>query len=191
MGFPKQPSRKSPKFSKMAIAIVGVVIILAVGGFALFWVTGNSDSNEGSSLGIAPTPTSAPTSTPTPTPEVIDKKQVKVEILNGTGTAGDAGRAQSELEDLGYSNIEVGNADEQDETRTTVTHASNIGDESIDEIVEALEKVFEDVVAKRGTATGGFDISITTGPRLRGAATPTPSSSSEPADEATGSGTNN
>jgi len=62
-------------------------------------------------------PTPTPTRTPTPTPTVapsINKEEIKIKVLNGSGTAGKAAEVRDILKKLGYSQIVVGNADNFD-----------------------------------------------------------------------------
>jgi len=66
-----------------------------------------------------PTPTPKPTPKATPTP-VITRQEINIEILNGTGIAGMASALQKELEDLNYSVIKIGNADNYDYEQTVI-----------------------------------------------------------------------
>ena len=50
----------------------------------------------------------------------FEKTNIDIRIENGAGIAGIAGRTQSFLEDLGYSVVEIDNADSQDYTNTVV-----------------------------------------------------------------------
>jgi hypothetical protein len=60
-----------------------------------------------------PTPTRIPTPTPTVAPS-INKEEIKIKVLNGSGTAGKAAEVRDILKKLGYSQIVVGNADNFD-----------------------------------------------------------------------------
>lgn len=73
-------------------------------------------------------------STSTPVPEVaivtpspiasssaqLSRGDLKVQVLNGTSVVGLAARAKAYLEGLGYKNVTVSNADENDLTETTI-----------------------------------------------------------------------
>lgn len=103
--------------------IIGLVIGLAIGLVAggSFWLV-----SGGVSIGrpkSTPTPTERPTTpTPeaTPTPE-LDRKDLSLEVLNGSGAPGAAGSARDFLENLGYENIDVGNAASYDYDQTEVS----------------------------------------------------------------------
>ena len=64
---------------------------------------------------------------------------------------------------LGYSedNIEVGNATGSGET--VVIFSEKVPKEVKDEIIDELEKIFEDVTTQDDTEDSEFDILITTG----------------------------
>lgn len=187
VGFPEPAkSRKKSKLPKTLVAIVGVLLIVGGGGYGLFRITSSSSGGDSVTLGSTSEPSSRPASSPTPTPEPIDKEEVKIEVLNGTGTAGDAGFTQGKLEDAGFSDIEVGNADDQDETRATITFSSSLPDNIVSEITEAMEGAFEDVRTKKGSLSGDFDVRIITGLKTgASAATPKPTTATTATPEAT------
>jgi len=191
VGFPdQQTSKGKSKFSKWIFAIIGALIVAGVAAFFVFKVNsadnssveGVSSEDPSQDLGTFPTPAPQETQSPAPTatPEPVDKSEISVEILNGTGKAGEASFLKSELEDIGIENIEAANADEQNETRTTVTFSRDLSKVHTDEITQLLKDLYEDVSTRKGTLTGGIDIRIITGPRKASAAsknTPSPSTS--------------
>lgn len=143
-------------FLLVGIAAVCGSIFFAILYFNLFTLS--------SSLpGLAPqaTPTPLPTSTPTPTPE-FDKSNVSVEVLNGTGTPGQAGSVKAIIEGLGFSDIESGNAESSDNSTTTVAFSDQIPKNIQEEIITELEKTFEKVTSSED-ANAATDIVITTG----------------------------
>ena len=96
------------KFKPIKFIIISVSIILIIAG-AFFVIlpmfkTGSPDKTPVSEE--KSTPTSTPVPEPTP-----DKQAVKIKVLNGSGTAGIASKLAEELEDMGYKDIETGNAD--------------------------------------------------------------------------------
>lgn len=172
-------SKSSKGFPKWIIAIIGVVLILLVGGFFIVRSLGESEESEGptptpAGLSAFPTPNTTPTPEATPASGEVDKAEIKIEVLNGTGTAGEASFLQTKLKDLGYEEVQAANASSQDETETTATFSRDLPEEIVEEITEELEKIYTKVTANRGTVSGDFDIQILTGPRT-GVATPTSS----------------
>jgi len=194
-GAPDTPNRKKGKgFPKWIIALIGVILILAIGGFFIANSLGNASEEASPSpttagLSTFPTPEVIPTSEPSPTPAEIDKSEVKIEVLNGTGTPGEASFLKGKLEGLGFGNIEAANADSQDETTTTVTYSRDLPQILTDEITNELEDLYGSVEVKTGTVSGGFDVRILTGPRI--GATSTPKATASPSPSASPTATPN
>lgn len=68
-----------------------------------------------------PTPTPSPTSAPLPTPTPsVNKKDIKVSVLNGGGVAGAGSKMKALLEEKGYTVSTVGNAKDYSYTDTEV-----------------------------------------------------------------------
>lgn len=111
--FPSYVERSSPKPRLLLIfVIVLLLIIVALAG--LYFLGASSGKNLLQTVSPAPTPTttvaSIPTATPVPTDVPIERRALKVAILNGSGTAGAARGISSTLNDLGYTIGTIGNA---------------------------------------------------------------------------------
>lgn len=166
--------------NRRIFVILGILIVAGVAGFLIF---------KGSSSPSAPSPTPSPftegTSTvSTPTPAPVDKSEIDIEILNGTGIAREASFLQGKLRDLDYTEIETGNAEDQDESETTtkVTFSSSVPEEVVDEITEELEGIYQEVDVRTSRSLA-VDIQIITGLRKGQTApspTPTPEASPSP-----------
>lgn len=126
-----EKSRKTRRLSKRGIVFITFsVVILALVGGLLFFVSGKSDNIKDSSTANSieiktPTPTISPTATPTPkespTPTVAAKKNtLKISIQNGSGEVGVAGDAATVLKNAGYSVVSTGNADNFDYKGITI-----------------------------------------------------------------------
>ena len=131
----------------------------------------------------------------TPVPISVDKKDIKIEVLNGTGLAKEASFLSGQLQDLGYSDIEVGNTEEQDYSTTVVTYARDVQDQVKDEVNDKLEEIYEDVDV-RETSSTDFDIQIIAGlrkgqvlPTETPVLSPTPLPTASPSPTATPSAT--
>ena len=190
IGFPqpKEPTRGKSKAIKWGIALVGIIIIVAGGGWFIMQDAGNGSSTPtptpgsgGLSTFPTPEPSATPEATSSSTPAAVSKSDVKIEVLNGTGTPGDASFLQKELEKIGFSEIEAGNADEQGETTTTVTFSRDLAAPIVDEITEKLKALYSDVTSRKGSLPEEFDVRIVTGTKKSsGVATPKASSSASP-----------
>ena len=178
-----KPKRKSPIWILMILAL-----ILIIGG--IFFLVKKSSNKE---VEASPTPesmgyeTTQPEVTlePTPSPAAVDKKNIKIQISNGTGITGEASFLQGKLKTLGYTNIAIGNADNEDYETTEVTFSSSMVKEIVDEITKELKSIYTNVNTKTGSA-GSYDIKIITGlkkgatvkPSSTATSTPTPKASS-------------
>jgi len=181
---------------KIIVAVVGVVLIVVFGGWLILRSSSGGSSTASPTpvggLSSFPTPdvaTPMPSPSPTPSPSPIAKDKVKIEVLNGTGIPGEATFLQKELSKLGFENIEIGNADTQDQKETIVTYSRELDAATADEITQKLEGIYEKVRTRKASVSGGFDVSIKTGPRKTSSPASTPTAKSSPTTKATPSPT--
>jgi len=162
VGFPE--ARKEEKKSKklpLIIVVVLVFLLLAGGGYFLL-TKPSSVTDETLEDEITPAPTEAQIESPTPTAGEVNKKEISVEVLNGTSISGLAGNVKTALTKLGYEDIETGNAGSKDYETTEVKFASGVSTSVKDEIVLELNKTFQEVKTTSG-APSGSDVQIITG----------------------------
>jgi hypothetical protein len=91
----------------MVWAIVTIIVALLTGG--ILFAASKKTSMPSLFTQPTPTPTPAPTPTPTPTPAEVDKSSFEIQVLNGGGTPGAAGKMKTFLEDKGYTVASTGN----------------------------------------------------------------------------------
>jgi len=175
VGFPLSQPKPKGKSNKWIFIVIGL-LILGGGGIYFFTRGANEEETLPSSTidGVA-------TSTPAPTPTLnpADKKDVSIEVENGTGISGEAAYLQGVLKNLGYSDIEVGNSESTDNTKTTVTFGRSVSQAIKDEITNKLEEVYQDVDVKT-SSTQSVDVLIVTGLRKGATAKPSPTASPRP-----------
>jgi hypothetical protein len=110
--------KKKPVSSIFVWAIVTILVALLTGGILV------SAAKKTSPLHLfarpTPTPTQMPTPTPTPTPKAIDKTSFKIQVLNGGGTVGAAGKMKTALENKGYTVSGTGNTVDYTYTTTEI-----------------------------------------------------------------------
>lgn len=111
--------RKSPSKSIFMWAIVLIVASLIVGG-VLMVMSGKTPAVPSFFAKPTPTPTPAPTPTPTPDVSVLDKKTLTIQVLNGSGISGEAGKMKTLLEEKGYTVEDTGNAPAYDYETTEI-----------------------------------------------------------------------
>lgn len=123
--FPDITERKRISAAPMflwAIIIIGVALL--TGGMLLVVASGLPKLPT---LLAKPTPTPTPAPTPTPTPAAPKRSDIKIQVLNGGGTPGSAGKAKTFLEEKGYTVADVGNTDEYTYKKTEILVKSGKG----------------------------------------------------------------
>lgn len=166
--YPNQ-QQKSIK-TKRAIIIGFVLLATLIGGFFIFRQPKKTDEKKDVVVEKKePTPTEKPK---------IEKSSVKIQVINGTGTPGQAGVVVKALVDAGYTadNIKTGNADKFDNSTTLITARDNY-EEIVNDIKEVLKSTFDKitVILPNLDKTSEFDIVVVTGGKIFEAVTPTTS----------------
>lgn len=132
--FRADEGKKSAGAKKKILLFVIVALVVAIlAGVILFFLGGSATAPKSE-----PTPPSESTPTPTPAPD-LDRADLTLEVLNGSGEAGVAGDVASALEDLGYSSpIITGNAEAYDYEETVIQLQEEFAD-FFDMLKEDLE----------------------------------------------------
>ncbi|OGH25083.1 MAG: hypothetical protein A3B47_03240 [Candidatus Levybacteria bacterium RIFCSPLOWO2_01_FULL_39_24] len=95
---------------------------------------------KGEKINVA---TSSPTPTITPEPtKTIDFTKYEIEILNGSGVDGEAGRQKTNLEAEGFTVSSVGNADNSDYTDTIIKAKKAVDKDFLNKLKTVLENSF-------------------------------------------------
>lgn len=182
VGFPLSQPKPKGKSNKWVFIVIGL-LILGAGGI-YFFTRGQKEEETlpSSTISGEPTPTPTPTSTP------ANRKEISIEIQNGTGISGEAAYLQGVLKSLGYSDIKVANAESTDNTKTTVTFGKSVSQAIKDEITDKLEEIYKDVEVKT-SSTQSVDVLIVTGLRKGATAKPSPTATPKvsPSPSPTGS----
>jgi len=113
-----------------------------------------------------PTPTSTPTSTPTPTPEKIDLGDYQLQILNGSGIAGEAGSVNELLQTEGFKEAETDNADSYNYKKTEVQLKENTPKKVFDTIKETLKGKYDVTLGDALSEDSEFDVIVIVGERV-------------------------
>lgn len=150
-------NQSKPTFPKVILIIpLFLVVILFVVIFSSKIKSDNSDQIDPSSS-ITPT-----ISTPTPIP--IDVSSLKIKVLNGTGTSGQASEVVELLETKDFSVETTGNASNYDFTQTQIEIKKSISQEIINLLTEALGDNFSPKISSQSLSDSSeFDVIITTG----------------------------
>lgn len=162
VGAPTAPEdeveRKGTPFLTLLLAFLGGFLIgaLLVGGIFYF----KSSVNP-----LQPTP--LPTEQPTTTPEAsaspsADLSKYKVQVLNGSGTSGEATVAKNLLEKAGFENINTGNAKTYDFKDTVVAMKKDTPDAVFSAIQTSLS-AYKVTKGDALSASSTYDVVVTVG----------------------------
>lgn len=162
------PPRAGGGMGKFLALFLTLLIIAALGGGVYYYrsnVEGNPLTQNETSKTEEKVETTPAAQTPTPTIPQVDLSSLKVQILNGSGVAGEAGKAQSYLEKPGFKSFKTGNASSFNFTDTTVALKANTPEEVFTEAQKALSDYYQNVVKadKPLPESSEFDIVVTIG----------------------------
>lgn len=101
------------------------------------------------------------TISPHPTNAVVNKGQLKIQILNGSGIEGQANKTKLLLQSNGYTQIETGNSTTATD-KSVVEYDSSINRQQADDIIRLLHELYPSVSSKEAKLDT-FNIIITTG----------------------------
>lgn len=132
---PERENQRSNKTKFIFIGIIAIIIAASIGVGIFFMQKANVLPGQPTPTAI-PAPTVAPTpeSTPLPNPE-----DIKIQVLNGSGTVGKAGEISDFLAELEFTNVETDNADNYDYQNITIQTKP-----AFSFIYQQLSKEFED-----------------------------------------------
>ena len=116
---------------KLLYLVLFILLLVVIGvGAAQFFISRSNDLNNAAPTPIefeesTPTPVveDVPEEEPTPTTE-LERSDLSVVIHNGNGGRGVAGDASDIMEDLGYTVLSTGNADNYDYEETVIQVSS-------------------------------------------------------------------
>jgi hypothetical protein len=154
----------SSVFNWKTMGIFAISFLLSFGiifGFSRLSDGGFTFSFPTAQPTTTPEPTVEPTAVPTPTPSVA-REELRVRVLNGTGTAGQAGEVEDALQEAGYAEIVTGNADSFDFETTQVQIKAEFSD-ALSYIREDLADYVEITEAEELDEDDTADVVITTG----------------------------
>lgn len=168
--YSNQPAENKKKLPVLFIVIL--IIVAVIGGiFILRKPKKPEEKKETKIVKNEPSPTKKPE---------IDKEAVKIQVLNGTGTPGQAGETVKLLTETGYDpdKIKTANADDSDNPVTTISVKDGF-DEIASDIEDALKASFDaiEIESINLDKDSEFDVVITTGGEKFEASTPSPTDS--------------
>src|SRR3989344_2668731 len=171
---------KQSEKNKTIIGIVIFLILLGILGFVL-WQQFSSPASSSSSTvpTLMPRPTSkiadvSPTAIPvlsanetTTAPVNIDLSKISIQIINGSGIAGQAEMLKGNMQKIGFQNIQTANAAKINSSKTLIVFSSSLPSQVRELIIAEIKKIDPNASTNESTETQS-DVLITT------ASNPTP-----------------
>lgn len=157
-------STKKRKIAYIAIFAIGISFLVGVLSYYFYFLPRMySQKKTPVVTTITPSPTPVPTEVPSSTESAqLDRNSVTLQVLNGSGVAGQADLVKKLLNSFGYNNIETGNAQTQRARTTLVIFSKTLPQEIRTQILTEMEELFVDVSSQEATSPQ-FDIVIITG----------------------------
>lgn len=146
--------KNSSSPNPLVIIIPGIFLLGALlGGIAFYQKSVSGTPNE-----ATPTPDYSNTVTPSPTstPSQVDLTKYPINVMNGSGTPGQAGTVKDLLTGAGFKVSAAGNASSYDYTKTVIKVKADVPAEFVTKLSEALSKSYV-VDAKQALATSSAD----------------------------------
>lgn len=147
------------------IIVPTALLVGALVGGLITYFSGIANLSTDSSSSPTPMASVEPVVTEaTATPKSTFKRDsLKVQVLNGSGVSGAAGKAKTLLEGLGYSGVDTGNASASNFTTTEVA-VKESAKEFLDLVIKDLSKDYTATAAAKVLPTSSkYDIVITLG----------------------------
>ena len=161
--------KKGQGFFKIFLIILTVLSLLAViaGGFYLYQKNLSNKTvkpEETKEAIVTITPSTAPTVTPTAT--TVDYSKYSLQILNGSGVPGEAGKAKELLVNYSFKSVATGNASSYDSEKTVISLKENIPDQVFSDISKTLNSTYDVESSKEVlNDSSNYDIVVTVGVR--------------------------
>src|SRR3989344_4818153 len=143
----EEPKSFAKNNKKILLIFFAVLIITAGASFVFIKQKKHADSpkKEAEITKVSPIPTPAEESTTAAEIEEISKDGLKIQILNGTGIAGQAQDLADLLRLDNFTDINLGNSEITQNTSTIVSFKENVSQTIRSGLVQKLEEIFETV----------------------------------------------
>jgi hypothetical protein len=169
---PVEKSAEVYKESKKPILIIATIILIVVavvGVLIYLLISASKKATPGSApqIPVVISPTMVTPVTATATEGAVLKSDIKIKILNGSGITGLAGKTGDNLKALGYTNIEIGNAEGPTVTATDVIFSGRVTQAVKEEIVTELQKTFTGIETRQTPPVNTLDVLITIGKAIK------------------------
>ena len=161
-----EPIEEYDKPNYLWIIVPTALLVGALVGGLITYFSGIANLNNPSTESPTPVATTISENKETPIASnapAVKRDEIKVQVLNGSGVSGAAGKAKTLLEGLGYSGVDTGNASSSSFVSTEVA-VKESAKEFLDLVIKDLSKDYTATAAAKVLPTSStYDIVITLG----------------------------
>lgn len=157
---PELEGAKNGNSYKWLVIVVVALVVAAVGVWGFIWW---QKAKVGTKITVdlaVPTPVASIVPSPSPVVE-IKLSDYKIKIENGSGIAGEAGRAKDLLETAGFIVSGTGNAKSYDFTKTIISTGSKVSTEFVSKLQDALGKKY--IIGPVGSLVDELGVQVVVG----------------------------
>lgn len=161
--FSEDTGAKPQKNKRLIVVITTIIlVILAISVLGIVLLLSPQNPLKKAPTTLTPTVMTDRASSPTPV-EKIKMEDIKIQVLNGSGVAGQASSTKDSLTEAGFASIEIGNVTADPSKDTTVVFTERVSKDYQKKITTLLEQIFTNVIAYQTASQSAFDVTITTG----------------------------
>ena len=165
--------KKGSGFFRIFLIILIVLSVFAIIAGGVYYYqknvakSGTSETSEPKEEVKEITPTQAPSPTPEKEAEKVDYTKLTLQILNGSGIPGEAGKVKDLLTELKFKSVLTANAANYDFEKTVIAVKDGVSDQAYKDISAALGKVYDmDKEIETLPASSKYDVVITVGQKI-------------------------
>jgi hypothetical protein len=159
--------KKGQGFFKIFLIILTIISLLVVIAGGIYFYQKNIanktvPANETKVTKVTETPTATPTKAPET--ENLDYSKYSLQILNGSGVPGEAGKAKDLLADYDFKTVVAGNANSYDYEKTVISLKEGVPDQVFTDLSKTLDSTY-DIESKKEVLedSSNYDVVITVG----------------------------
>ncbi len=165
--------KKGSGFFKTFLIILTVLSLAAVIAGGVYYyqknIAGGNKEEQKEEVGEkqeVQQPTATPTEEPVKETVKVDYSKYTLQVLNGSGIPGEAGKAKDLLKSLKFKSVLTGNASSYDFEKTTISLKENVPNQVFTEIKDLLSDTY-DLESKAATSedSSKYDVVVTVGQR--------------------------
>lgn len=164
---PKKEEKKLNLKLVFVIMFLSAVVAAVVSGGVYVYLSGIDGTTVKDTIEETVEPSATPSTAPAPTEapeEEVDLSKLSVQVLNGSGIIGAAGKVEDVLVEAGFSVKNTANAQKYDYKETVIQVKASVSAGVVAKIKTALaEADYKVKVGEALPASGSYDVVVTTG----------------------------